>query len=193
MKLHYCYDETGKFIKSMPSKLSPLDKEEVYLLPKNATFTPPPVDIPTNEVPYYNKKNKTWILKQDKYYEEHKNGFLEAEERLKKQEEDRLLSIKDSNGVKLYKKIDGKVEKRSEDEIKKATKLIKINKAQGNYEYLKSKFIELTCYCLVDNSKYTQTNQEKLKNFKDEIDRCYNSIDEGTIIEKLIWPEPPEL
>lgn len=66
MRIYHYKDDTLEYIGDSIAKLSPLDAKQgrqVYLLPKNATSTPPPFvgNSETTEIKW-DKINKTWVV-----------------------------------------------------------------------------------------------------------------------------------
>ena len=67
-KLIYLFDEINKnFIRSEQAYLDPeetrIQGREIYLLPANATFDAPPVDVPAGQVAVF--KNGAWVIVPD--------------------------------------------------------------------------------------------------------------------------------
>ena len=84
-KLIYLFDEINKnFIRSEQAYLDPeetrIQGREIYLLPANATFDAPPVDVPAGQVAVF--KNGAWVIVPDnrgkKILKHDKTGFYVA-------------------------------------------------------------------------------------------------------------------
>jgi len=190
MKLHYSYDEEGKYLTARPSRLSPADKNEVYLLPKNATFTPPPESEDTTKIPYYNKIEKKWELRNDPQWIKK----LAADKKLEQEKKDKKLREKlsevDEYGAVKYINVNGEA-KPITNEARTKLRIAKIKEiCFDKYTRNKDKFLELAAYCYVSNNINAK---DKIKEFKDKTEEVWNNIDGTKKHDEIIWPEIPEI
>lgn len=189
MKQYYSYNPISfHFVGSGNCQISPKDGE--HLIPNNATSIPIPSEIPKNMIPKFDKLNKKWDLVEDPKYRDYlERKIIDEELKNKKELEDKLSEV-DGFGATIYKKINNNAVLKNGEELLQSRKVVTLQNSYTKYHDCLDKFLLLSALCYIEQN---ENNRIVIKNYKDQIELTWKSID-GTIPwNEIKWPEPPEL